>query len=687
MATQRETSKHTNRLIDEASPYLLQHAHNPVNWYPWDRAAFERARNEDKPVFLSIGYAACHWCHVMEHESFEDEATAAILNEHFIAVKVDREARPDIDELYMKAVQMMTGSGGWPLSVFLTPDGRPFYGGTYFAPRAGFGRPSFRQVLQAVAQAWRERRDDLLGPAEQIVAALQSLNVAGAPARLSGDIIHAAFAHLRAGFDETHGGFTDAPKFPQGGSLSLLLTYWHRTGDARALEMVTRTLDAMSCGGIHDHLGGGFHRYSTDAQWLLPHFEKMLYDQALLAKVYVQAYQATAREAYAAVARDVLDYVLRDMTDADGGFYAAEDADSEGREGAFYVWDHDEVVETLGRDAAGPFCDYYGVTAAGDFEAGKSILHVTSYPEPAGLEQARWRLLARRQARPRPQRDDKIITAWNGLMVSALACAGAALDDQRYVAAARRAAGFVLDRLRVGGRLMRYYRAGRVVEKAFLDDHACMIAGLLDLYEASFETRWLGEAVELAERMIELFAERRAGGFYLTGHDADAPLARDKPGHDGAIPSGNSVAALTLLKLGRLTATERFSSEGRRVLDAFSGAMSQSPTAFAVMLQALDYAAGPTQEIVIASSGQPSEAKALLRCVRRHFLPGAVLAFCADADGGNPPWLPQAAAGDRPYGPVNGHAAAYVCENYACHRPVTTTDELDRILAGIPRKD
>ncbi|MEN6335086.1 MAG: thioredoxin domain-containing protein, partial [Phycisphaerales bacterium] len=425
---------HTNRLVDEASPYLLQHAHNPVDWFPWGDEAFERARAEDKPVFLSIGYSTCHWCHVMEHESFEDEETARQLNRDFVSIKVDREERPDIDETYMKAVQVMTGSGGWPLSVFLTPEGKPFYGGTYFPSRSGFGRPSFRQVLTGIAEAWRTKRDDLLSSSQSLTEMLGRPFHAAAEQMLSPDVLQKAFLALAGYYDPVHGGFGTAPKFPQPSMLTFLLNYHHRTDEQAAFDMVDKSLDAMARGGIHDHLGGGFHRYSTDAQWLVPHFEKMLYDQAMIGLAYVQAHLVGRKPMHARVARDIFDYVLRDMTDDEGGFYAGEDADSEGREGAFYVWRRDEMQEILGESDAEVFCCHYGVTREGNFEEGENILHVEGSVEETaaklkrrseeiaiGLAGARERLLSHRNTRPRPHRDDKIITSWNGLMISALA--------------------------------------------------------------------------------------------------------------------------------------------------------------------------------------------------------------------------------------------------------------------------
>ncbi len=687
MASRQTNTEHTNRLIHETSPYLLQHAHNPVDWYPWGADAFRRAAESDRPVFLSIGYSTCHWCHVMERESFEDEATATILNDHFVSVKVDREERPDIDETYMKAVQMMTGSGGWPLSIFLTPPGRPFYGGTYFPPRSMYGRPSFQQVLLAIAQAWRDRRAELLGSAEKATDALQSLNVAGSATPLSVEVLENAFAQLSGAFDASHGGFGEAPKFPQPGTLGFLLSYGHRTKNDRAMEIATKTLDAMAAGGIHDHLGGGFHRYSTDRRWLVPHFEKMLYDQALLAKVYVQAYQATGRGHYASVARDICDYVLRDLTDPAGGFYAGEDADSEGKEGTFYIWPQAEIESILSSDEAGAFCDRYGVTEKGNFENGTNILHVAATEaetlqeiegEMAGLRQ---KLLEHRNARARPHRDDKIITGWNGLMISAMAYGGAALAEPRYVAAAEKAARFVLDSLRVEGRLMRYHRDGRAVEKGFLDDYAFMIDGLIDLYQATFDVGWVHEAVNLADQMISLFSDGSSGGFFLSGEDVERLIVREKPAYDGAVPSGNSAAAVTLLRLGRMTGDERYASHAQSVLDTFSGALAQSPTAFTTMLVALGVSLGSGQEIVIAQSDHPAEGQILIDVVRRHFLPDAVLmARPLDLEGGG---IGEVAPFLVRLGPVEGHAAAYVCRDHACLKPATNPEDLRQILRSI----
>ena len=520
MSIKAAGSKHANRLAGESSPYLLQHAKNPVDWYPWGEVAFERARAEGKPVFLSIGYSTCHWCHVMSHESFENEDIAGIMNEHFVCVKVDREQRPDVDQIYMNAVVMMTGSGGWPLSVFLTPEREPFYGGTYFPPKDVYGRPGFGRVLLSVAEAWKNKRQDLVDSAGKLTGYLENPEPAAATAKLSQETLDKAFQAFRSTFDDVNGGFGDSPKFPQPTNLSMLLSYWHRTGDAQALQMVEQTLEAMADGGIYDHLGGGFHRYATDARWLVPHFEKMLYDQALLSKVYLQAYQITAKERYAQTARDIFDYVLRDMTDPGGGFYSAEDADSEGEEGTFYLWEPDQIADVLDENQAALFNARYGVTEKGNFEKGKTILNVAAPIEQLEqefgkdrdlivktLSAARKKLFDNREKRIRPHRDDKVITAWNGLMISSLAYGGTVLDEKPYIRAAERSAELLLNTLYQNGRLMRYYRGGRQVEKAFLDDYAFLIMGLLDLYEATFDIRWLIEARKLAEEMVELFTD------------------------------------------------------------------------------------------------------------------------------------------------------------------------------------
>ncbi|MFQ6035548.1 MAG: thioredoxin domain-containing protein [Sedimentisphaerales bacterium] len=688
--------KHTNRLINESSPYLLQHAHNPVDWYPWGNEAFERAKKNDIPIFLSIGYSTCHWCHVMEQESFDNEWTARIMNEHFVSIKVDREQRPDVDAIYMNAVQMMTGSGGWPLSVFLTPEGKPFYGGTYFPPKDMYGRPGFDRVLLAIAEMWKNKRQELLNSAAKLSQVLKETSLQVGQETLSPDILNEAYSYLEKIFDSTYGGFGSAPKFPQASNLSMLLGYWYRTGNEKALAMVETTLDAMAKGGIYDHLGGGFHRYSTDTRWLVPHFEKMLYDQALLSRAYVQTYQVTGKTAYARIAREIFDYVLRDMTDTEGGFYSAEDADSEGKEGTFYVWHPGLIEQILGAEKAKIFNEHYGVTKTGNFEDGKSILNISKSVEqlakqfkkdPSAIEdilaQGRSKLLQYRAKRPRPYRDDKIITSWNGLMISSMAYGGAVLQQARYVNAAGKAAEFVLAKLCKNGRLMRYYRKDKAVELGFLDDYAFMIMALLDLYEATFDVKWLVEARRLAEQMIELFCDEVGGGFFLTGKDTERLIVRNKPSYDGAVPSGNSVAALALLKLSRLTIQQRFTDQAKQVFETFSSQLVQSPASLSSMLIALDFWFGPTQEIVIAGEPQQTDTKEMLKLVRSNFLPNAIVLFHETGEAGQA--IEKEVAFVKGQVVVDSRATAYLCENYVCKSPVNKTDDLRKILSDISR--
>ena len=692
MLTDTATYKNTNRLIQEMSPYLLQHAHNPVDWYPWGNEAFERAQKEDKPIFLSIGYSTCHWCHVMERESFEDDQIAKIMNEHFVNLKVDREQRPDVDEIYMNAVVMMTGSGGWPLSVFLTPDGKPFYSGTYFPPRDAYGMPGLERVLLSVAEAWKNIRQDLFSSAAKISELLQTQNNPTNKSNLSPEILDEAFASFQNSFDAVNGGFGAAPKFPQPANLSMLLSYWRRTADNQVLRMVEKTLDAMASGGIYDHIGGGFHRYSTDARWLVPHFEKMLYDQALLSKVYLQAYQITKKERYARIAREVFDYILRDMTDPAGGFYSAEDADSEGQEGTFYLWDPKQAISILNEEQARIFNTYYGITNEGNFEEGKTVLNITTSIKELQkqfqkdqveieniLAAARTRIFQERSKRIRPHRDEKIITAWNGLMISALAYGGSVLEEEKYTEAAEHSAEFILSTLQQNNRLMRYCRDGQLVQKAFLDDYAFTAIALLDLYEATFDVKWLIEATSFTNHMIELFTDTEQGGFFLTGKDSEKLIARTKPSSDGVIPSGNSVAALVLLKLGRLTMDQHFTELGEKVLELFSQQLEQSPAYSSAMLVALDFQLGPTQEIIIAGNVDESNVKQMLKLIHGTFLPNSVVLLHepdkADSTFYNiVPFIKNHIA-------IKGKATAYVCENYVCKEPVNDIAKFENLIA------
>ncbi len=736
-------TRRTNRLIHEKSPYLLQHADNPVDWYSWGEEAFKKARQEDKPIFLSIGYSTCHWCHVMEHESFEDPAVAELLNRHFVSIKVDREERPDLDSLYMQAVMQMTGQGGWPLSAFLTPEGKPFHGGTYFPPEDRWGQPGFKSVLRGVAQAWSDRREEILHSSEALTEALRAGGAlaAGGGNPLTEETLTQALQVFSNSYDQEHAGFLPAPKFPRSPALSLLLRIWKRMGDADALRMAEETLRAMAAGGMYDHLGGGFHRYSTDAQWFLPHFEKMLYDQALLAVTYLEAHQATAKPEYAQVAREIFEYVLREMADPQGGFYSAEDADSEAagvreanpkkQEGAFYVWSAEELNKVLGAERAEVIGFLYGVQPGGnvfhdpmgEFQ-GKNVLHRRHDLEEAArrfgktkeqiqalLSEAKDQLFQARSRRPRPHRDDKILTDWNGLMISALALGSRVLEEPRYAQAARKAADFLLGRMvrsdgrpfgstahpelvpaRGGsasggegkrsaqGRLLHRYREGEAGILGTLEDHAFLAHGLFDLYQATFETKYLAQAKRLAQEMIRLFWDEQNGGFFLTGSDAEALLVRQKEIYDGAIPSGNSVAALVLLRLGRLTTERSFEEKARKLLEGFSGPVRQHPDGYPQLLIALDFALGPSREIVLAGQPEAFGMTAMIRAVYRRFLPNKVVALHPPGKAGEEietlaPFLKGQAT-------LEGNPTAYVCRNYACSLPTTDLDQLEKLLDG-----
>ncbi len=700
MAAEAHLQRAPNRLIREKSPYLLQHAHNPVDWYPWGAEAFERAKAEDKPIFLSIGYSTCHWCHVMERESFENEEIARMLSEQFVPVKVDREERPDLDQVYMTAVTALSGSGGWPMTVFLTPEGKPFYGGTYYPPESRWGRPGMRELLPAIAKAWREDRQRLMESAEQLTVYLQQARAAGASETpLTAAVFDAAYRQYASQFDEVRGGFGEAPKFPRPHTLLFLLRYWDRSGEAQALAMAEATLERMASGGIHDHLGGGFHRYSVDAEWLVPHFEKMLYDQALLSRAYVEAFQATGKTAYADVARGICEYVLRDLADASGAFYAAEDADSEGVEGKFYVWTPQEIEVVLGVEEAELFCAFYGVRPGGNFAfegasvpGGVSIAHVEQPLEafaalrqlnPAGLAQRlkadRERLLAVRSRRVRPHRDDKVLTDWNGLMISAMAFGGAALDEPRYIRAAEAAATFILSKMQLNGRLLHRYRDGEAAIDAFLDDYACFIGGLLDLYEATGNPKWLREAVRLADLMLAEFWDTENGGLFLRSLRLEPLVARTKELYDGAVPSGNSMAALGLVRLAKMTGERRFEEKAGAIFRVFGEDVGRLPMAYPYLLCALDLALGPSREIVLAGEASDPDTGALHRLVYRRFLPRRVLLLhppsgeTAEAVESLAPWL-------KDQRPLNGRATAYVCQDYACHQPTTDPRELERLL-------
>jgi uncharacterized protein len=648
-----------NRLAQETSPYLLQHQDNPVDWYPWGPEALERAREEDKPILLSVGYSACHWCHVMERESFEDPGTAAYMNEHFVCVKVDREERPDVDAIYMEAVQTITGHGGWPMTVFLDPDGVPFYGGTYFPPDESRGMPSFRMVMEAVVHAFETQREEIREKAPLARARLGAIGEVE-PRDLPGNgDLEEAVQRLLGAADRRNGGFGGAPKFPPASSLELLMA----RGETAHVEL---TLDRMLAGGIYDQLGGGFARYSVDAVWLVPHFEKMLYDNALLARAYLHGWQLLGHERYRRVCGETLDWMLREMRGPEGGFYSALDADSEGEEGKFYVWTAAEIREVLGDDADAVI-SYYGVTEAGNFE-GSNILHLAQGAEartPEGLAKMRQALLDARAQRVWPGLDDKRLTSWNALAIAALADAGAAFGRDDYLDAARACAEFVLDQLRdADGRLLRTYKDGRAHLNAYLEDHAFLLEALLVLYESSFEERWFSEARSLAETTIKRFGDPERGGFYSTSSDHEELIARRKEVGDHPIPSGNSSAAMGLLRLAALTGERRYEQAATGVFALFAKPAVQHPDAFAHMLRALDFHLSPTHEVALVGD----ELGDLAAVVREKPLFHQVLA--AGPEGTEqPPLLANRTT-------VDGQPAAYVCRNFTCQLPLTDAQRL-----------
>jgi len=690
-----------NGLIHEKSPYLLQHAHNPVDWHPWGEDAFEKARSEDKPVFLSIGYSTCHWCHVMAHESFSDEEVARLLNDAFVPVKVDREERPDVDGVYMTACQLLTGGGGWPLNLLLTPDKTPFFARTYVPKRSRPGHPGMLELVPKLKEIWRARRDEVTRAAGELAEALQR-DASGAGGELGAGTFSKAFDELHARFDAAYGGFNPAPKFPAPHGLTFLLRHWKRSGDARALSMVERTLTQMRLGGIFDHLGGGFHRYATDARWLVPHFEKMLYDQATLVTAYTEAYQATRNPEYEQTARAVLDYVLRDLTSPEGGFYSAEDADSEGEEGKFYVWTEDELRELLEPELAELVIEVYNVKADGNFyeeatgqRTGANILHLQKpIPEVAAdrgmpeddlrarLRQARKHLFEARKRRIRPHKDDKILTDWNGLMVSALSKAAQAFDAPAYAQAAERAVAFVRERLVADdGRLLHRHRDGESTGPAYLDDYAFLIQGLLDLYETSFELDHLKWAVQLNEDVIEKFWDASAGGFFFTPADGEALPARRKDATDGAYPSGNSVQALNLLRLGRMTANPDLEARAWGTLSAFAAIIERAPSAFAQLLQALDFALGPSQEVVIVGEPEAEDTRAMLAALRAAYAPRKVV-LLRPVDEEDMQNVSELAPFVGDYVPLDGRATAYVCENFQCQQPTADPERVRQQLSA-----
>jgi hypothetical protein len=664
-----------NRLARETSPYLLQHAHNPVDWYAWGEEAFARARAEDKPILLSVGYSACHWCHVMERESFENREIAEVMNQHFVNVKVDREERPDVDQIYMEAVQSLTGHGGWPMTVFLTPDGAPFYGGTYFPPADRHGLPGFPRLLHSIAEAWHSRRGEVLQSSTQIAAQLgRGERLRGSATILTNEVLFAAYQGLSAQADERNGGQEGAPKFPQPMNWEFMLRFWKRSGNVRARQLVETTLTRMARGGIYDQLGGGFHRYSVDAEWLVPHFEKMLYDNGQLASLYLHGWLAFGNVEYRRICEETLDYVLREMTDPAGGFYSAQDADSEGHEGKFFVWTADEIVEILGREAARPALEYWAVDRGSNFE-GKNILWVPGEPAPEMIADARRRLFEVRERRVHPGRDDKVLASWNGLACRALAEAGSALGRADYVAAAARNADFVLREMRADGRLLRTWKDGQAKLKAYLEDYAMVAAALVDVYEATFERRWLDEARGLAGEMLRLFWDDGVSGFYDTGRDHERLIIRPRNLFDNAVPCGASVAIEALLRLAVLTGEEAYRTRALAALRPMGDLMSRHPSGFGRFLCAHDFNVGPVVEVALVGA-TPESLRPLAAEVFGRFLPNRVV---AGSTGG--PTLSVGLPLLEGRGPMNGRPTAFVCRNYACELPVTDAGALARQLA------
>jgi uncharacterized protein YyaL (SSP411 family) len=683
-----------NRLANETSLYLRQHANNPVDWFPWGPEALARARELDRPIFLSIGYSACHWCHVMEHESFENEATAKLLNEHFVCIKVDREERPDLDTIYMSALQALTREGGgWPLSVFLAPDLTPFHAGTYYPPDnryAHHGKPSFPNLLLGIVDAWKQRRDRITDVGKQVAEYLSSSAKFDSEGRLDPELLGKALAFLKRIHDAQNGGFGSAPKFPHALELRLLLRIEKRLDDGSALAMIRRTLDAMARGGIYDHLAGGFARYSVDARWLVPHFEKMLYDNALLASTSVEAWQLTKDPFYKQTTVEVLEYVLEDMTCPGGAFYSTEDADSEGEEGKFYVWSEAEIREVLGRESGDFACRVWGVTAEGNFEGHNILFRARSDAEDAKrlglspeeftakLEEAKSKLLAVRSKRVRPGRDEKILTAWNGLMIAAFARAGAAFNDDRFVDAAVNAADWCLKHLRdSNGRLFRSAdAAGTAKLNGYLEDYACFAEALVELFEASQQVKYLAAAVELADAMLKHFADPAGPGFFFTADDHERLIARTKDLHDGSTPSGNAVAVMVLLKLAKLTGRADFEEKAVQTLRGFEAIMSEHPAASGQMLAALDFHFGPVQEIAVI--GKRDECGEVLNEIRSGFRPNTVVAFHDPADGDPPALLPVLQ--HRPM--IDGRPTVYICENNVCSAPLVGAEPVLQHFRG-----
>ncbi len=685
--------KYRNRLINESSPYLQQHAHNPVDWYPWCKEAFDEAKKLDRPVFLSIGYSTCHWCHVMEQESFENEHIASIMNENFINIKVDREQYPNIDEVYMQTVQLMTGSGGWPLSVFLTPEGESFYGGTYFPPQDRYNIPGFERVLKSVSQAWKNKRNELLESASYITKTLKGLRPEKIEGKPSQEVIDSAYEYYKSHYDLINGGFGKEPKFPQPLALDFLLSYNYRIGDNYALEMVTNTLEKISTGGINDHVGGGFHRYSVDRNWLTPHFEKMLYDQALLSDVFLKTYKVTKEDEYLQVAKKTLDYVLRDMKDQQGCFFAAEDADTKGKEGIFYLWTADEIDKLFPKREAAVFKEYFGVTEEGNFENNTNVLSISKRKEfictELGIKEDQFdkiisggleKLYEERSNRKRPHRDEKIIAAWNALMVSALSEASDLLQDYRYINQAVKSADFIMKKLFKNDSLARFLKDGKTVGEGFLCDYAFLSNALFDLYETTMDQLWLERSLKIADIMIDKFHSAGSNLFYSTPEGSRYLIVNDKPVYDHAIPSGNSYVAYILLKLYRVTSKEKYYDLAEGILVDSYSVTSNSPQASTAMFKAADYYLGPERELAIAVE-KKEDAEKFRKFANSIYLPDTLFLYNTSENN-----LENIAPDHAKQRTVDDKVTVYVCRNFTCKKPVTEINDLEKLLKPLQRK-
>ncbi|GJM16094.1 MAG: thioredoxin domain-containing protein [Thermodesulfobacteriota bacterium] len=695
--------KHSNRLKNEKSPYLLQHADNPVDWYPWGEEAFEKARRENKPILLSIGYSTCHWCHVMEHESFEDEEVAKLMNDTFVSIKVDREERPDIDNIYMTVCQMMSKGGcGWPLNIIMTPDKKPFFAATYIPKESRYGRLGMIEFIPKVKEAWEKDNENILNSAQAVTEAVRKATDVSQNTQaidLSTKTLDTAYNQLLRNFDEENGGFGKSPKFPTPHNHLFLLRYWKRTGDKQALGMVEKTLQEMRLGGMYDHVGFGFHRYSTDPNWLLPHFEKMLYDQAMLAMAYTEAYQATGKKEYEKTAREILTYVLRDMTSPEGGFYSAEDADSEGEEGKFYVWTEGELKETLGDKDAELIITNFNTSKSGNFteeagghQTGANIMHLKkplseiapsyeiSEEEFAGkIEKTRVTLFNEREKRIHPYKDDKILTDWNGLMIAAFSMAGRTFNEPEYTNAASKAANFLLKDLRdSNGKLLHRFRNGDAGITANIDDYAFLIWGLLELYESTFDVAYLKAALALQDDLDKGFWDNKYGGYYFTSNDAEELISRQKEIYDGAIPSGNSVAGLNLLKLSRITGNVEYEKKADQLGKAFSETISSGPMAYTLFMMGLDFGLGPSYEVVIVGDPESEDTQSMIEAIRKSYSPSKVVLLRGKEENAE---IIEFADFTKGQSSIDGKATAYVCLNHVCNLPTTDVSKMIELLS------